>query len=259
MAADASGDGAIDSEAAAMAGLYAVLARAFEHPDDELHAAYADGRLQREVQAYVDRSDVEIALPNLRSEDDYEDCCARYNDLFVIGFSEYQDRTDGSLDSDGPPVALYESAYRESASWNDVNLDLARAYDYFGLGVDESDRDNHDALGLQLEFAAYLCRREAAVSEDAGRARLDLLDRHLHVVSEGVADRLAGQPGTDIFGAFGELLRRVVAADRARLVERYDDGTAPDGHTAGDEAGETPEEGDTADERDGRSPDGEGT
>ena len=130
------------------------------------------------------------------------------------------DRTDGTIDSQGPDVPLYESAYREEVSWNDVNLDLARAYEYFGLEVDTDDRDNHDHLRLQLEFAGYLCRREAAVDPEVAAARLDFHDRHLRVVTRGVVDALDEEPGTGFYGQLGTFLDRFTAADVADLADR---------------------------------------
>jgi DMSO reductase family type II enzyme chaperone len=209
---------------AARAALYAVLARAFEHPDEEFHSAVDDGSLQTELEAYVDRSGLGIAVPALPAESDYESLAAQYNGLFEIGYAEYTDRTDGSLDTEGPPVPLYESRYRDAA-WEDVNGDLARAYDYFGVSVDQDQRDHHDNIRLELEFAAYLARREALGEGDAGRARRDLLDRHLVPFMEGLLDRI-----TDVDDGFytglARLARRVVRADRASLRDALDE---PDG------------------------------
>jgi DMSO reductase family type II enzyme chaperone len=130
------------------------------------------------------------------------------------------DRTDGTIESQGPPVSLYESDYRPEVSWNDVNLDLARAYEYFGCQVDQDDRDNHDNLRIQLEFVGYLCRREAAVDPDVARARLDFHDRHLRVVVDGVASALAEEPGTGYYGTLADFLDRFSAADVEDLAER---------------------------------------
>jgi DMSO reductase family type II enzyme chaperone len=103
-----------------------------------------------------------------------------------------------------------------------VNLDLSRAYSHYGLEIDQDQRDNHDALTYELEFAGYLARREAAVGEDAAVARLDFHDRHLGHAAAGVADRLADEPGTDIYGGFGELLEAFVRADRNDLAARLE-------------------------------------
>ena len=184
----------IDTDAAARGTVYGLAARAFTEPDAELYEALAD--------------------------DDLDTVRARYNDLFVVGYSEVIDRTDGTIESQGPPVSLYESDYRPEVSWNDVNLDLARAYEYFGCQVDQDDRDNHDNLRIQLEFVGYLCRREAAVDPDVARARLDFHDRHLRVVVDGVASALAEEPGTGYYGTLADFLDRFSAADVEDLAER---------------------------------------
>lgn len=213
--------GEIDRDAAARGATYALLAHAFEHPDDHFYELLADGSLREQFEALATRMPFDLAADAVRTGDDFDTLCARYNDLFVIGFSEYEDRTDGSLSTTEPPVPLYESAYRTEVSWTDVNLDLARAYDYYGLRPAEDDRDHHDSLRLQLEFAGYLARREAAVDgADAARARLDLLDRHLRILVEGVADRIEDEPNTGVYGRFARALDDFTATDRAELADR---------------------------------------
>lgn len=211
-----------DRDAAARGELYALVARATTEPDAELHAALESGALDRECRRLLDRTTLDVHPPDLTTDDDRETVCARFNDIFVLGHTTVEDRTDGTIDAEGPSVSLYESGYRPEASWNDVNLDLARAYDYFGVEVDEGRRENHDHYRLELEFAGYLCRREAAVDPDAARARLDFLDRHLAVLSEGVADALDGEPGTGYYGELSDFCRRLVAADTADLADRLE-------------------------------------
>ena len=221
MAATSEGDD-IDVDPAARGTVYRVLSRAFEHPDEAFHAAAVDGSLDADLRACVGRTSLDVALPTLATDDDYSTLAARYNDIFELGFSEYTDRTDGSLDAQGPPVPLYESKYRPETSWNDVNLDLSRAYQYWGLEIDQSNRDNHDALVYELEFAGFLARREAAVGPDAAAARLDFHDRHLGHAAAGVADRLADEPGTDIYGPLGAFFETFVRADRQDLARRLE-------------------------------------
>jgi len=212
----------IDEDAAARGAVYATLAKAFEYPEESFHSAAADGTLEADLGASLDRTGLDVSIPSLTTDDDYETLAARYNDIFELGYSEYTDRTDGSLEAEGPPVPLYESKYRPDHSWNDVNLDLSRAYSHYGLEIDQDERDNHDALTYELEFAGYLARREAAVGEDAAFARLDFHDRHLGHAAAGVADRLADEPGTEIYGGFGELLEAFVRADRNDLAARLE-------------------------------------
>jgi len=219
---DALDDDDIDLDAAARGTVFRTLAQAFRHPTPEFHSLAASGQLGAELARCLDRTTLDVSAPDLRTDDDHEMLAARYNDLFELGYSEYTDRTDGSLASEGPPVPLYESKYRPDQSWNDVNLDLARAYDHYGLEIDDDDRDNHDALRYELEFAGYLARREAAVDRTAAAARLDFHDRHLGHAAAGVADRLADEPGTDIYGDFGDLLEAFVRADRNDLAVRLE-------------------------------------
>ncbi|NHN47765.1 molecular chaperone [Halostella sp. JP-L12] len=212
----------LDPDAGARGAAYALLARAFGHPEEPFYDALSRGSVAAQFESLFDETTLDVDAPAPTTDDDYETLCARYNDLFVVGHAEYEDRTDGTVNSTGPPVPLYESAYRSDVSWNDVNLDLARAYDYYDLGVDESDRDHHDHLRLQLEFAGYLARRESLEGEGADAARLDFLDRHLRVITEGVVERLDEEPGTGAYGDLAALLDAFTAADRADLVTRVE-------------------------------------
>ena len=142
----------VDREAAARSGVYSLLATLFDEPNESLHERLVAGEVDEACRELVDVSGLSVEPPDLTVEDDHETLCARFNDLFTIGYSEYQDRTDGTLDSEGPPVSLYETAYRPEASWNDVNLDLARAYDYFDL-VPNKYRDQLGPRLAQLSAA----------------------------------------------------------------------------------------------------------
>lgn len=211
----------IDEAAATRGAVYALFARATDHPDEELHAAFVDGTFRREVATLLDRSGLDVEPPAFETVDDYETVCARYNDLFVLGYSEYENPMDGTLNSTDPPVPLHESAYRTDVSWNDVNLDLARAYDYYDLSIDESAREHHDHARLQVEFAGYLARREAAIDGvDAAAARLDFLDRHLSILTQGVVERLHEETKTGLYRPLFETLAAVVQADRDDLGAR---------------------------------------
>jgi DMSO reductase family type II enzyme chaperone len=214
----------IDPEPGARGGVYALVARIFTDPNDELYRALDSGALTAEFEQLVDRSGLDVEPPDCTVEDDHETLSARFNDLFVVGYSEVIDKTDGTMDNYGPPVSLYESDYRSEVSWNDVNLDLARAYEYFGVEVDQETRRNHDHLRLQLEFMGYLCRREAAVDPGTATARLDFQDRHLRVIAKGIADALDTEPGTGLYGRLADFLDRFTAADVEDLAARQERG-----------------------------------
>lgn len=219
-ATDTLDDADIDQEVAARGAVYALAARTFTEPDDDLYRELDAGAIDEEMTKLLDRTTLSVESPDLSVTDDHETLSARYNDLFVVGYTEVVDKTDGTIDSRGPPVSLYESDYRTEVSWNDVNLDLARAYEYFGLEVNQNQRRNHDHLRLQLEFMGYLCRREAAVDASIADARLDFQDRHLRVVVSGIADALDSEPGTGLYGRLADFLDRFTAADTEDLAAR---------------------------------------
>lgn len=210
----------VDTDPAARGAVYAAFAPLVDEPDRDRHRSLSTGAFADGVREAVNRTALDVAVPDARTDLGYEELCARYNDLFHLGHAEYEDRTDGTLSSTGPPVPVHESSYRDDASWNDVNVDLMRAYDHFGVAVDRGERRRHHDHGrLLLEFMAYLCRREAAVDPGVSRARLDFADRHLHVLTGGMADALAAEPGADVYEPLFRTLHAVVEADRAALAE----------------------------------------
>ncbi|ELZ84608.1 chaperone protein [Haloferax elongans ATCC BAA-1513] len=217
----------IDQQTVARAGVYTVLATLLDEPDESVYAQLESGDVDATVRDLLDATGLDVEPPNLTVEVDHDTLCARFNDLFTVGYAEYTDRTDGSLNSEGPRISLYETSYRPEAAWNDVNLDLARAYEYFGLEIDQSERDNHDYLPYQLEFAGYLARLESSGSEDVARARLDLHDRHLHVVAGGLADRMAELSVDGLYSELAAFLDRFVTADQQDLADRFEGGGDP--------------------------------
>ncbi|WP_280588497.1 molecular chaperone TorD family protein [Halorubrum sp. Boch-26] len=229
--------GAVDEETAARGNVYALVAAAFTEPSQGLYERFADGSLDDAVATLVERSGLDVDPPDLTVEDDRETLAARYNDLFVVGYSEVIDGTDGTVENQGPPVSLYESTYRSEVSWNDVNLDLARAYEHFGCEIGGEERRHHDHARLELEFAGYLCRLAAAGDATAGgdstdaaepanldRARLDFHDRHLSVLASGLRSALDDEPGTSVYGRLSRFLDAFVAADIDELAVRLDAG-----------------------------------
>lgn len=72
------------------------------------------------------------------------------------------------------PPPPYESVYREGALWGSSTAAILRRYREFGLEPDgDFRREPPDHLGLELQFMACLCEREAR------GAQRDLLEEHL--------------------------------------------------------------------------------
>lgn len=210
----------VDPEPSARGALYSLCSQLFADPDDELYRLLADGSITEECRALLDQTSLCVSPPDFTVTDDHETLSARFNDIFVVGYSEVVDKTDGTMNNQGPPVSLYESAYRANLSWNQVNLDLARAYDYFGCEVNQDVRRNHDHLKLEVEFMSYLCRREAAINPGIAAARVDFHDRHLRAFADGLAAALSAETATGVFGRAADFLDRLSSADIEELASR---------------------------------------
>jgi len=67
----------------------------------------------------------------------------------------------------------------------DIYEDLLRFYDYFDIKLSEQEKDYPDHLTVELEFMAFLSKKEgdatgSGVSPDPYRlAQLDFIERHL--------------------------------------------------------------------------------
>ena len=194
-----------DTGAVARGTVYGTLAKLYEEPTAELFEALADGSLFEELEVLVDRSDLDVPVPSVQTADDYELLCARFNDLFAVGYPD-------------PVIPRYESEHVEP-SWNDINLDLSRVYSYFDVEIDQSEREHHDYLPIELEFAGYLSRLAATGQEDASRARADFLDRHLEPFVEGLERGIEAERETGIYDDVVAFTAAFVRADLQDLTD----------------------------------------
>jgi DMSO reductase family type II enzyme chaperone len=202
----------IEGPEVARGTIYGVLASLYEEPTTDLHAALETGALFEELDELLKEAALAVAVPATTTADDYELLCARFNDLFAVGYPD-------------PPIPRYESAHVER-TWDQVNLDLTRLYQYFDVAVDQDDREHHDALVVELEFAGYLARLAATGEPDAKRARADFLDRHLLPFVESIESALAEERGVGIYADVTTFAVQFLQADRQQLREALDETTA---------------------------------
>ena len=200
---------------AARGTVYGTLAGLFEEPDQTVYEKLADGSIGADIQVLVDHAALDVPAPALITDDQYDLLCARFNDVFEIGYPD-------------PPVPLYESEYVEEGTWDDVNLDLARAYDFFGVTIDESDREHHDHLQLELEFAGYLARLAATTrDESVTRARRDFLERHLEPFLVAIAAAVDEEVETGIYHDLTSFAASFARAYRSDLESKLNREVSP--------------------------------
>lgn len=205
MSEDGDGPPIADEEAAIRGAIYGLLATLFEEPDTDTVPDLKSGDIGDQFASLVAMSDLDVAVPDLVPEDDETLLKARFNDLFAVGYPE-------------PPVPRYESAYYNEGQWESINVDLSRAYDYFGVSVDQTEREHHDHLLLELEFAGYLSRLAAIDGEPSvRRARRDFLDRHLLGLADGMVETIREEVETGIYEDLVGFLAEFVEADLEAL------------------------------------------
>lgn len=107
-------------------------------------------------------------------------------------------------------VPLYEGLCRPGDGREGILEDVMRFHEFFGVRLQEANRDYPDHLVTELEFMAFLCQQEAA-AEAAGkdvdsfrRASRDFLQRHLLAWVPGFVERLAG--GKTDYGEIAQAL-----------------------------------------------------
>lgn len=153
--------------------IYMFLGMCFSYPTREFYEAVkgieAGGELNGVVEGlpFLVNSKV-IPSPSLTQED--------FENLYVNTFDM------------NPGRPLYESAYtsyRDDMCSRDIYEDLLRFYEHFNIKLNEKEKDFPDHLSAELEFMAFLTKKEADALErgkDANPyqlAQMDFLERHL--------------------------------------------------------------------------------
>lgn len=164
---------AVDEGTAARAGLYSLLADAFEFPSREFHADVASGAFREGIAAAVASLPYALAadldLDALADAGGYVDFQAEYIRLFDVGVAR-------------PPCPLYGGEWGSSRKhWME---DALRFYRFFGLKMDEKARQLPDHVTVELEFLQVLAFAEGmARARDTDvasflRAQRDFIERH---------------------------------------------------------------------------------
>ena len=152
--------------------IYLFLGRCFSYPKNEFYEAMKDIRVREEVWALLGGVPFKVKFNN----------CIPSPSLLQEEFeTEYISTFDIN-----PSRPLYETAYsREDMCARDIYEDLLRFYDYFDIKLSEQEKDYPDHLTVELEFMAFLSKKEGdatgcGVSPDPYRlAQLDFIERHL--------------------------------------------------------------------------------
>lgn len=225
------------AEAGGRAGIYHLLALAFDYPVPELHRMLVDGSFRERLWALQDILGApRIALPLLAG--DLADFQADYTGLFDLGRNG------------GAPCSLHESAYLEPAAVpgaprtggarNWLFEDLLRFYHHFGLRMTQtpSERLLPDHLVCELEMMAFLSYREAGAALDeqerhgCRQARIDFVARHLGRWVPTLASRLGAAAG-EAAAFFAQLASALPGMEAERDVATSDRAV---GEVAGQEA-----------------------
>jgi len=189
----------MDSKALLRAEGYRLLATAFRYPQtEELREAFLE-----EQDSPTELSQIASALLPLIDDD----LCAEYNRLFAQAVA----------------VSPHERAYTGGDLGPGLGQ-LAALYEAFGLRSGGREGEVPDHIGAQLEFAAFLCLKEALHSEDSSpesteavtivrAARQTFMQDHLGRWVCAFADKLRDRSFHPYFACLAGLLTEWVKAD----------------------------------------------
>lgn len=188
--------------------LYGFLARALDYPD----ATFWDRVEGKPLADVVGSAPVSLAPGDMAAVD----IPTRSQEQREV---EYFSAFEGG-------VPAYEGFCRPEEGRDGILEDLLRFYHYFGLRLNERQRDFPDSFVTELEFMGYLVQLERLAAERGAdvcslrRAQRDFLDRHLTLWAERLSDRLT-QRGVD--GAYARLAGwlNVVAKTHLDGLERW--------------------------------------
>lgn len=155
--------------------VYLFLSKCFSYPREEFSRLIEDQRTEGELRVMVEGLPFHVDCKGIPSPAlSQEGLETEYINSFDIGIG-------ASL-----PCPLYESAYREEeTSSRDITEELLRFYDHFQVKLSDKEKDYPDHLVVELEFMAFLAKKEADAVEQGKdpapyrRAQLDFLGRHL--------------------------------------------------------------------------------
>lgn len=154
--------------------VYLFLARCFAYPKEQFYRLLKDESSPEQVTVMAEGLPFPVTIKGIAAPElPPEELESVYINAFDMGF--------------GPslPCPLYESAHREDTSSRDITEELLRFYDHFDVKLSEEEKDSPDHLGVELEFMAFLAKKEAdAVNRGNdptpyGLAQVDFLERHL--------------------------------------------------------------------------------
>jgi len=154
--------------------LYLLLGKCFSYPTQEFYQLTQDEGTGEQVRTMVEALPFAvkfkgISTPSLPQED-FE---SEYISAFDLAF--------------GPshPCPLHESDHRDDVSSTEITEELLRFYEHFQVKLSDKERDYPDHLVVELEFMAYLAKKEADAGKRGNdpapyrRAQVDFLERHL--------------------------------------------------------------------------------
>ena len=154
--------------------VYLFLGKCFSYPTQEFYQLTQDEGTGAEVRVMVEALPFAVNFKGIPTpglpQEEFE---SEYIGTFDIAF--------------GPshPCPLHESDYRDDVSSTEITEELLRFYEHFQVKLSDKERDYPDHLVVELEFVAYLAKKEADAGKRGNdpapycRAQVDFLERHL--------------------------------------------------------------------------------
>jgi DMSO reductase family type II enzyme chaperone len=182
--------------------IYLLLSRFFSYPGEGLYESMKDTQVQEDLRTLVKGLPFEVNFKGIPSpsfpHDEFE---SNYINTFDIT----------------PTCPLYESSYpREDMTGRDIYEEILRYYEHFDIRLDESERDYPDHLVAELDFMAFLAKKESEAIENGKNpqpyrlAQIDFLERHLKKWIPLLCERLNQRVNEPFYQKTGDLLRNLI-------------------------------------------------
>lgn len=200
------------SAAMARSHAYALLARGFGYPDEEVFAQLADGTFADALTDAVENCAAELAgqAEHLEVDCSFDDLQSGYLSAFETNVPE-------------PSASLYEGSHARLEDRPSLLLEIKAFYANFGLRMADSSNDLEDTLTAELEFMQVLTAKQSQAESEGldptayQRAQRDFLERHLSVWLPAMQAEVAAKVKQPFYVALANLAAAFVANDLERV------------------------------------------
>jgi len=206
------------TELQAKAGLHALLAQAFNYPDEKLVAALCGGEFLDALAQFADA----LGHPSLRKliTDCRKECTGKQTGSNATVLLDLERDYTRMFFASKPRLAyLFESVYREGKLMQDSTFQIARLYADAGLKLTEEFRLPPDHIAVELEFLSFLFFKEIEGAKNGAAGQVEyarelqalVINQHLRPFAQNIGERVAEHACTSFYRTVALVLKQCYA------------------------------------------------